>query len=242
MRKLQDIVKATIKAYGDDAPAHFGIAKGRLDGYLKRGKYPLALIDKILSEQQENAPMEMPEPQPEPQTQPYPQDLPPPVASAGTFYNSGFGVDPYPPRQPPPIEAEVAATAVRVEQIVKYIQGTVDVYLKQFNQRIGNLEKQFYAMRNAQLRMAGVPNLARPDQNAPVEQVFTTNPNAGLRGPIGNAFDTGIAPTKDMVDAQAGMTIIEGVPVPGGELARPADYIPDQPAFGYNWNVPRPRK
>lgn len=217
MSELNKLVKATLKRYGDDAPAHFGIKKTTLDGYMKRGKYPLALIEKILYEQKDAPapPVEEPPPQPAP-PQPMPQPRPTPTPQGD-----------------------------RVEQIVKYIQGTVDIYIRQFSQRIGNLEKQYEAMRQAQLRQAGMPNLARPDQGVPVEQVFTTNPHAAIGvnpPPLGNALDTGIAPTKDQVDAQANMTIIEGVPIPGGQLARPADYIPNQPSFGFGWNIPRPRK
>jgi hypothetical protein len=224
-------VREVIKAYGDDAPAHFGIKKGTLDGYVKRGKYPLALIGKILAEEQQDKPEPQPEPEPPPpprQMHPYPQ---------GTVYNSGKEAP-----APWPIDVS-AATARRVEEIVRYIQGTVDVYIKQFNHRIDLLEKHVAFLRANQMRAAvGSGSLTRPDETVPVEQVFTTNPNTGFGGPIGNALDTGIAPTKEMVDAQANMTIIEGVPVRGAQLARPAQYIPEQPSFGYNWNVPRPRK
>jgi hypothetical protein len=236
--ELTTHVRKTLKAYGDEAAAHFGVKKATLDNYIKRGRYPLSLIGKILREQGQDAPSEQAEPRPEPQpppppeTQPYPQDI---------LYNSGYGLD---PKQPyvPPLEAELTATAVRVQQIVDYIQHTIDVYIKQFASRIDLLEKHVAFLRANQMRAAvGAASLTRPDAMAPVEQVFTTNPNAGLAGhPLGNSWDTGVAPTKEMVDAQANRPVIEGIEVRGAELARPATYIPEQPSFGYGWNQPRP--
>jgi hypothetical protein len=253
-------VRKTLKDYGDQAAAHFGVKQATLDGYIKRGKYPLSFIGKILADQPD-APVEQPE-----GPQPPPQDLPPPAAYAGDLYNSGFGVDPNPPRPepqprpqpqpaprptPPPQEsfwdagAALTATNERVQQIVDYIQGTIDLYIKQFSSRIDLLEKHMAFVRANQMRAAvGSASLTRPDAMAPVEQVFTTNPNAAVAGyPSGNNWDTGVAPTKAMVDAQAAVPVMEGVvPMRGAELARPATFIPDQPSFGYGWNIPRQRK
>lgn len=219
MSDLNKLVRATLKRYGDQAPERFGVKKGTLDGYLKRGKFPLKFVEAILHDNpvgETTAP-----PQPEPQPQP-----PPPPEQPSTFTSvSSF----------PPV-GEQAVISGRVEEIVKYIQGTVDVYIKQFNYRIGLIEKEIGVVRANQMRAAiGVASLARPDQYAPVDQTFTTNP-------LGNALDTGVAPTKEQVDAQANMAIIEGVPVPGAQLARPAEFLPMQPSFGFGWNRPRERK
>jgi hypothetical protein len=223
-------VRDTLKAYGDQAPAHFGVKKATLDGYIKRGKYPLSLISKIIGEQQAmaDAPPEVgPPPPPEPRPQPRP------------------ATRPTPPPQPETWDAGQALTATnqRVQQIVDYIQQTVDVYIKQFSSRIDLLEKHLAFVRANQMRAAvGAASLTRPDQMAPVDQVFTTNPNTGVGGPIGNNWDTGVGPTKEAVDAQASVPIIEGVQVRGAELARPATFFPEQPAFGFGWNIPRQRK
>jgi hypothetical protein len=146
-----------------------------------------------------------------------------------------------------PVALELRILQQRLDAVVKYIQSTVDFYIKQFSARIMVLEKTCAQLGAFQLRTAGIANLSRPDEGVPVDQIFTTNPNAGAplgQGPYptlrGNALDTGIAPTKAMVDAQANMTILEGVPVPGAQVAHPAYHDPNAPAYGFGWNQPRP--
>jgi hypothetical protein len=227
--QYKKLVRDALKKWGDDAPAHFGIQKGRLEGYIKRGNYPPSLMGQIIAEEGlPRAAEEQPTPQPEPQPPPPPPMYPP----TGQYE---WPVEPVAPPVPPQgVQYELMATNKRVGDIVSYIQNTIDLYIKQFAARIAMLERQFSAVRTEQLRAAGAVR-ARPDQGVPVDQVFTTSP-------LGNALDTGIAPTREQVEAQANMTIIEGVPVPGGQLARPAEFIPNQPSFGFNWNIPRPRK
>jgi len=226
---LNTLVKNTLKGYGDGAGAHFGIKDATLKRYMKTGKYPPNLIEKILAEQKEPGSFNVDFNQPQPTQPPPPADEPlEPMAPS------------YDPRRnfPAAVAVDVAGLERRVGEIVKYLQTTVDFYIKQFNTRIGIAERGIIALSNAQLRATGMPNLARPDQNVPVDQTFTTNPNPQFG--IGNAFDTGVAPTKAMVDAQANMTTLEGVPVPNAMIAHPAEYIPDQPPFGFGWNQPRP--
>jgi len=222
---LKTLVKATLKRHGQNAAAHFGVAEGTLAHYKRTGKYPLSFVEKILAEQTE-------EPKPDGPMPPPPPEGPVPTAA----------VAPQPVATP--VETESAAVTRRMDDVVKYLQGTVDFYIKQFGARIFVLEKAVAQLSAGQLRAAGMPNLLRPDEGVPIDQTFTTNPAAGLgQGPhpqIGNSLDTGIAPTKEMVDAQAHMTIIEGVPVPNAKVAGPAGYDPNVPAYGYGWNTPRP--
>lgn len=229
---LTKTVKATIKAWGDKASEHFGIKQGFLDGYVKRGKYPLKLIQQILAEQQQTIPVEEPMPQFSTMGQ---ERLP----------ETNIPVMPMPERPVP----EVAYYDPRVGEIVKYIQGTLDFYVKQHSARIDQLEKMVQLLRVELLRRAGMPNasLARPDQGVAVDQVFTTNPNAGVQ-PFGGGgmapLDSGFAPTKAEVDAQMFMPTVEGgMNVLGrGDVAHPAYQIPNQPAFGFGWNEPRKAK
>jgi hypothetical protein len=222
MSDLNKLVRATLKRYGEQAPERFGVKKVTLDGYVKRGKFPLKLIEAILHDNPVG--VEAP-PQPAPPPPPPPTQAAPPQQPATFTSGSSF----------PPV-GEQSVISGRVDQIVKYIQGTVDFYIKQFSERITLLEKEIGVVRANQMRAAiGVASLARPDQYAPVDQTFTTNP-------LGNSLDTGVAPTKEQVDAQANMAIIEGVPVPGAQLARPAEFLVNQPSFGFGWNQPRAHK
>lgn len=205
MIALNKKIKDTLKKYGDEAPARFGVNPTTLKRYMKRGHYPPALIEKIVADYD----LETGGGQAE-ETEPAPQIVRP---------------------------THPAAQGARLDQISDYLQKTVDFYLKQFNDRIGKLEFAVQSLQVNQLRLAGVPSLARPDQGVPAEQVFTTSPF----GHIGHPLDTGIAPTREQVEAQADMVIIEGVPVPGAQLARPATPHPSPP-FGFGWNTPRPRK
>jgi hypothetical protein len=204
MSDLKNIVRTALKQYGDGAAEHFGVAEGTLKGYIKKGKYPLKLVEQILSEQKENVALD--------------EQKPEPVAPMEKFMEAQW---------------RESDTTKRLEEVVRYIQGTVDFYIKQFAERIAALEASY-------MRHAGLSSLARPDQGVPVDQTYTTNPNTGVTSMGRHPLDTGIAPTKAQVDAQANMAIIEGVPVPGTQLAGPAKYNPDAPAFGFGWNTPRP--
>ena len=224
MKSLRETVRDTLKKYGDEAPARFGVNPKTLKRYIKTGHYPLSLIQKIEADAMVNGdprmivgdmmaavPDEMP---------PAPEPAPPP---------------------PPPLEPEGVMTIFehgitkRLAAAEKYLQGTVDFYLRQFDTRLKQLEQTYQMLRVEQMRQAGVGgSLARPAQGAPIVQTYTTNPVGG------NSLDTGIAPTKEMVDAQAGMTYIGGVPVPNAQIAGPAVPIPNQPSFGFGWNQPRP--
>jgi hypothetical protein len=229
MSDLKTLIKATLKKYGKDAAKHFGMSESTLAKCKLSGRYPTKFIDQILAEGMPMVadhavpPVEDPPPSPEPVPPP-----PPTVTSTTTAMPSLHQF------ARPDLDK-------RLDDVVKYIQQTVDFYIKQFAARITVLERTCAALSSVKLRSEGV-SLARPDQGVPVEQTFTTNPNPQFFPPRGNSLDTGIAPTKEMVDAQANMTIIEGVPVPGAELARPAEYIPDQPSFGFGWNQPRPQR
>jgi hypothetical protein len=220
MNDLNKIVKAALKSYGDNAAAHFGIKEGTLKSYIKRGKYPLSLIEKILAD---TGQIEM---GPAMQGQPVGVEREPePQLSTAAVINKIVNPDP-----------DLASVNTRVQDVIQYLQSTVDFYIKQFASRIGLLERTVAALSAQQLRLAGMASQTRPAAGVPVDQVFTTNPTVG----IGNALDTGVAPTKEQVEAQANMTIIEGVPVPNAQLAHPAEYDPNAPAFGYGWNQPRP--
>jgi len=211
-------IKAILKDKG--AAEHFGLRQSTLDTYIKRGKYPLTLIQRVLDEQKEGA---FP-----PEAVPMPPDAPEVVSGVPEVMRK-------PQPQPQPHGTGVPLVEKRVEDIVKYLQTTVDFYIKQFAARITNIERTCAALSAAHLRASGAPSLTRPDQNVPVEQTFTTNP-------LGNSLDTGVAPTKAMVDAQANMTTLEGVPIPGAQVAHPAEFIPDLPSYGFGWNKPRERR
>lgn len=252
---LNKQARALIKQYGDEAPAHFGVKKATLEGYIKRGKYPFSFIEKILRELTQEAPPDQFDPEPTgypTPTAPQGYDVPPePPQPETAFGSTVWDGRPTAPMPAPPPQPRTKPVEARVEEVVQYIQGTVDHFLNQFADRISNLERAVSNMRQAQMRQAqinaGLPgSLARPDQGVPVQQVFTTNPNphVGMGTPLGmgNALDSGIAPTKAMVDAQANDVVIEGVHMRGAELAGPATFMPNQPAFGFGWNQPRPRK
>jgi hypothetical protein len=121
----------------------------------------------------------------------------------------------------------------REREMTHYLQRTVDFYIKQFASRVALLERTVAALSAQQLRLSGVASQTRPDAGVPVDQVYTTSPS-------GAPFDTGRAPTKEQVDAQASMPIIEGVPIPGARPAAPAYGDSSAPPFGYGWNKPRP--
>lgn len=249
---LKTLVRRTLKELGDEAPARLGIKKATLDGYIKRGKYSLDFIEKILKAQPPEQEQGYPEPTPEQPVQGYEDPRhPPDYVPAPSLVSPNFVPPPpqpvWPQPQPQPVPQPTQPVEAQVNEIVRYIQGTVDHFLNQFADRISNLERAVSAIRQAHLRdvqmRAGLASsLARPDQGVPVEQVFTTNPSGIMGTPLGmgNALDTGRAPTKEAVDAQANDVIIEGVHMRGAELARPATFIPNQPAFGYGWNRPRP--
>lgn len=211
MISVTKIVKQTLKKYGKDAAGHFGLSEGTLKSYTKRGRYPLALVDKIMAEVMSSG--------------------------AGTIDSDHHTAEPTTgaPSEVGTRAAPEATSASRLAVIEDYLQRTVDFYLRQFNDRITAVEQKVELLRVEHLRQAGMPSLARPAQGVPAEQTFTTRPeNAGVPG-------LGVAPTKEMVDAQANMTIIEGVPVRGAQLAGPAEPA-NSPPFGYGWNQPRPPK
>jgi hypothetical protein len=222
---LQKIIKSTLKGYGENAAEHFGVRKGTLDGYMRSGRYPLKLIEKILADASRN----YLETGPAEQVQMH-DPVPPPTPRLAEMQAANTICDP-----------AFESIQTRVEQIIKYIQGTVDFYIRQYAERLNLLERAVAALSAGQLRQAGSPSLVRPEEGVPVDQIYTTNPNAGL-GLGRHPLDTGLAPTKEQVDAQANMAIIEGVPVPGARLAGPAVYNPDAPPFGFDWNKPRSRK
>jgi|SRR5215831_2960215 len=244
---LNKIVKATIKSHGENAPTHFGFKKATLDGYMRTGKWPLKLINQILTEQMGAVgAMEAEQPPLAPSEHLFPDAQPAPIGPA--FMQES--VQPPLPPEPPPTVLELGLVQQRLNEVAKYIQGTIDFYIRQYGSRITMLEKQYQMLSQAAMRSAGLGNvsLARPDTGVPVDQWFTTNPNAGAplgAGPyaqprMGNALDTGIAPTREMVEAQANMTTLEGVPVPNAQQAHPAFYDPNAKPFGFGWNVPRP--
>lgn len=200
-------IKAILKRYGDEAAEHFGVAKGTLANYMRTGRYPLKLVEKILAEQSPSGAVPS-------QSGPVEKPL-----AGAPLANGGRA-------------APEATLESRVELIEEYLQKTVDFYLRQFAEHLAKLDMMVSSLHVEHLRHTGLPSLARPDQGLPAEQTFTTNPR-------GNALDTGIAPTKEMVDAQARMMTVEGVPVPNAQVAGPAVQLPNQPAFGFGWNLPR---
>lgn len=218
MKTHKQRVKDLLKSYGDQAGEHFGISQTALNGYIKRGKYPVELMAKVFAE--------LGPEQPENDVSPSPIQMP---------------VPPQLPREEPRIVApsHPAAIGARVDTVEQYLQQTVDFYLRQFGDRLAKIENAVNTLHRAQMKHMGVPSLARPDAGVPVEQVFTTNPNPHTQLQ-GNSLDTGIAPTREMVDAQANDVIIEGVHMRGAELARPAMPVPAVPPFGFGWNQPRP--
>lgn len=218
MKTPNQRVKETLKRYGDQAGEHFGVKQATLNGYIKRGKYPVDLVVKVLAEIG---------PEQQTVTDPF----------------LGDGLQPLPPpREEPRIVGpkHPAALDARMEMVEQYMQQTVDFYLRQFGDRLGRLEQAVNMLHREQMKHMGVPTLARPDAGVPVEQVFTTNPNAPYVHPLGHPATSGVAPTREMVDAQANDVIIEGVHMRGAELARPAMAVPQVPPFGFGWNQPRP--
>lgn len=217
MNELNKLVRATLKKYGEGAGEHFGVKQSTLDSYIRKGRYPCLLIEKILAEQMSSGAGAM--------------DSVHNTAEPTTGAPSEVGTRAAPEAIPATPNGE------RLRVIENYLQDTVDFYLRQFNDRITKVEQTVELLRVEHLRQAGMPSLARPAQGVPVEQVFTTNPQRAL-----NPLDSGIAPTKEMVDAQANITTVEGVPIPNATVAAPAAPIPNAPPFGYGWNQPRPHK
>ena len=226
---LNKRVKDTLRKYGEGAAAHFGVSEGTLKGYIRKGKYPLKFISQILAE---GEPMIAGE------------DAAPEVMSQLSMPTADLVNSIVNPNQGNiPVRMEQTfATAARVEQIVKYLQTTVDFYIRQFAGRIENVERACAALSAAYLRASGAPSLARPAEGVPVDQIYTTNPNVGVQPFGGNALISGVAPTKEQVDAQANITTIGGVPIPNAQKAHPAVQDPNALPFGFGWNAPRPRK
>lgn len=234
---LNKRVKDTLKKYGEGAAAHFGVSEGTLKGYIRKGKYPLKFINQILAE---GEPMIAGQDAPEVVSgvpEQYRQTTPsmPTADVVNSIVNPNQGSIPVRMEQ-------TFATAARVEQIVKYLQTTVDFYIRQFAGRIENVERACAALSAAYLRASGAPSLARPAEGVPVDQIYTTNPNVGVQPFGGNALISGVAPTKEQVDAQANITTIGGVPIPNAQVAHPAVQDPNALPFGFGWNAPRPRK
>jgi hypothetical protein len=225
-------VKAILKRHGANAAAHFGTTEGRLKRYLSTGKWPLDFVDRVLAEENEAGP------------QP-PQSEPEPLAagSGGVLGGALNTEDDAIRRMLDPNGEALRYLQSREREMTTYLQQTVDFYIKQFSSRLGLLERTVAALSAQQLRLAGMASQTRPDAGVPVDQVYTTNPyptqNPPNQPPL-NALVSGVAPTKEAVDAQASMPIIEGVPIPGARPASPAYGDANSPPFGYGWNKPRP--
>jgi len=216
-------IRQVLKGYGDQAGEQFGVNQGRLNGYIKRGHYPLPLVGRILDKHPFLAGMNPEAPSQMPQRQP-PRPAQPPQQPN------------HQQATPPPTQG--ASIDKRVFYVENYITTTVDFYLRQYASRLDMLEKTIDAMRARQLRAAGMSlsSLARPDAGVPADQTFTTNPYSGM-APV----DSGFAPTKAQVDAQAGVYSDHGVFMPQAQLAGPAQPM-EQPPFGFGWNTPRPSR
>lgn len=239
MSPTRETVKRVLKFYGADAAAQFGVNPKTFAGYLKRGKFPLDLVDKIVSDPAATATA----------TATATETQGPGEYLGGM--NTTFATDPNIPVPTPNSVAELANTDAqrfeaqrslfeRVAEIERYVQGTVDFYLRQFGERLARIEHAIGQLQVDHLRHVGMPSLSRPDQGVAPDQVFTTNPNTGVA--FGNALDTGVAPSKAQVDAQAGVYTQFGVQLPGSQVAGPAMPLPNQPSFGFGWNKPRPSR
>src|SRR5215475_8530392 len=128
MSDLKALVRSTLKRYGKDAATHFGVAEGTLKSYQKTGKFPLAFVEKVLSEAAGPAGIDT---GPAVQQQiPEPEQFPDPLPMGAPTPN-------HQPRVVPP----APQVDRRLEEVTQYLQTTVDFYLKQFNSRIQLLER-----------------------------------------------------------------------------------------------------
>jgi hypothetical protein len=241
-----NLVRTALKSEG--ASARYGITESRLKRYMKTGKYPLKLIQQVLTEQgtqppEPPKPTEIPLP---PKPEPIPEPEPEPVAAGGGgvfggALNTEMHTDDVIRRMLDPHADNIKYLLDREREVTQYLQRTVDFYIKQYASRISLLERTVAALSQQQLRLSGIASQTRPDAGVPVDQVYTTSPYPTQNpNPQGNSLVTGVAPTKEAVDAQAHMTTIEGVPVPGARLASPAYGDANAPSFGQGWNTPRP--
>jgi len=227
MIDLNTIVKKTLKKYGDKAAEHFGVSAGTLKSYTKRGHFPLKFVDKVIAD-------------------PVAQQIAMAGATAPPDAPETVSGIPEAYRQPQPEMTTTVAAPMdqRMYQVEDYLRNTVDFYIRQYANRIAVLEAQVQQLQGyvghlsrGHLRDAGVGgSLVDPSRGSIAGPMFTTNPNGGMA-----PLDSGIAPTKAMVDAQAGMTFIGGVHVPNARPAGPAEAVP-QAAFGFGWNQPKPSR